>query len=61
MKLNLRFISSFLLASFLFQQISFAEVISPITPHLFEKLKVDLSIPASIASVEDAWTPPQRG
>jgi hypothetical protein len=59
MKLKLRFISSFLLISFFVQQISFAAEIKSEDFNLFQKPQVHIKFPESVATLEDAWTPPQ--
>ena len=51
----LRLVSLALLQSFICQQISFAEVVAPAKQDPFEKPKVDLHIPASVGTIEDAY------
>ena len=51
----LRAISFILLQSFIIQQVSFADVLSPAKQNPFEKPNVDLKIPQSVATIEDTY------
>ncbi len=56
---TIRFISFFLLFSFCFQQISFAEISLPVKKDPFEKPGISFDLPSSIATIEDSWQAPQ--
>jgi len=60
MNLKLRSVSILLLVSFFVQQISFAAEIKPEEFNLFQKPQVHIKFPESVATLEDAWTPPQH-
>ncbi len=52
---SLRIVSLIVIHSFLLEQLSFAAPAIPSKLDLFAKPNVDLGIPASVATIEDAW------